>query len=264
MNIYKSLNQLIQYIEENIEENLDLQKMAKIVGVNSHALQSLFSILTNVNLSEYIRLRRLSLSIVDLQNGSNITEVAIKYQYNSPVAFSRAFTNYFGVKPRDVKKKKCSLKGYPIFHFKEENALALSYRIEEKINFSLYGVKKTTNEKRIANDAPNFFKEITKKYKKKCGDVCYAMVKYEHRFESSNLEYWCLYKEPFRDFLKVDFPKSKWLIFTLNSRNPRDIQNLSYEFYMHFFPKNKYELRDLPELEVYLENDKMEFWVPIL
>lgn len=262
MNIYKSLNLLINYIEENIKEDLTLTKMAKVVGVNPHILSNLFSLLANIGIAEYIRLRRLSLAAIDLQNGMSVMEVAVLYQYTSAIAFSRAFTKFYGIKPSEVKKKNIYLKSYPILQF-NDHALNLSYRIEKHEKFSLYGVKKITNEKKIAVDAPNFFKETKKKYQKICESIPYAMVLYEKRFSSSYLEYWCLYKEPYDEFSRIDFPESKWLIFSLHSRNEKDIQNLIHEFYTYFFPKNKYKLRDLPELEVYLENETMEFWVAI-
>ena len=263
MNIYDSLNKLSDYIEENIEEKLEIKKMAKLVGITPQVLQSIFSLLTNIGLSEYIRLRKLTLAKEDLKNGNSVMEVSLKYGYNSATSFSRAFMKFHGCKPSEIKKGK---KGayFSILQFDEKNALLnLSYRIEKIDAFSLYGIKKRTNEKKISEDAPKFFSKINKKYNAFYGDIPYAMVLYKERFKSSYLEYWCLYEKENEEFTKVDFPTSKWLIFSLNSREARDIQNLSHTFYNTFLPKNKYKLKNLPELEVYLENEKTEFRIAI-
>lgn len=264
MNLYQSLNELIQYIEENLEKNLDIQKMAKIVGVNPQTLQSLFSLVTNIGLAEYIRNRKLSKAVEDLKMGKNVMEVAIKYGYNSATAFSRSFTKFHGIKPREAKKEP-QLRNEPILHFAfdNESLLNMSYRIETRKTFKLYGVKKVTNEKKISYEAPKFFNETKEKYFSKCGNISFGMVWYKKRFVSDYLEYWCLYKVPQENFLEVTFPSSKWLVFKMNNTNARNIQNLSHMFYEKFLPKNEYRLRELPELEAYLEDGTMEFRIAI-
>lgn len=264
MNIYKSLNELILYIEENLDQNIETKTLAKMIGVNVQTLQSIFVLLTNIGISEYIRNRRMTNAFLDLQSGMTVMEVAVKYQYTSATAFSRSFLKFHGIKPSEVKKNKSKMKNYPILNFDEDNKsiMDMSYRIEKRESFTIYGVKKETNEENISYDAPRFWSEIQKKYKEEYGSIHYGMVLYEKRFESDKLEYWCLYNEKHKDLIEVSFPASKWLIFKIYSREARDIQNLSYKFYNSFFPKNKYRLRDLPELEVY-EDNFTEFMIAI-
>ena len=66
MNIYKGLNEITKYIEEHIEEKIDYNKLARIIGTNSYTMQRIFALLTNSTLADYIRKRRLSLAAYDL------------------------------------------------------------------------------------------------------------------------------------------------------------------------------------------------------
>lgn len=262
MNIYHILNEVILYIENHLEEKISYRKIAKMVGLNEQTLQNIFSLVTNIGLAEYIRNRRLSNAALDLQNKVSVMDVAMKYQYTSAIAFSRAFFKFHGVKPSEVKKEKGKLKNFPIFNFNEDN-LNMSYRMEKKEKLVLYGVKKETTEEDISRDAPKFFKAIQKKYKNEYGNISYGMVKYEKRFSSTNLEYWCLYPIFHEGLLEMEIPASKWLIFKCNSSKAIDIQYLSHKFYNDFLPKKEYTLKDLPELEYYLEDGTMEFMIAI-
>lgn len=227
-------------------------------------MQSVFALITNVGLAEYIRNRRLSCAAEELLAGSSVMEVAIKYQYTNATAFSRSFTKFHKIKPSEVKKGKIQVVSYPILNFDEDNKsiVDMSYRIEKRDAFSLYGIKKDSNTESISYDAPKFFHETKNKYSSLYGSIDYGMVSYENRISSKKLEYWCLYKEKHEDFIRVSFPESKWLIFRIHSNMARDIQNLIYKFHYNFLNKNNFKLRDLPELEYY-DNGYTEFMIAI-
>jgi AraC family transcriptional regulator len=86
------MNKAMDYIERNLAEEISYAKLAQITCYSTYHFQRMFSFLTGIPLSEYIRRRRLTLAAFDLQT-SNIkaVDVAIKYGYESPEAFSRAF-----------------------------------------------------------------------------------------------------------------------------------------------------------------------------
>ena len=111
MNIYKELNGIIEYIEENLENEIKYAELARRLGVNEYTMQRLFSLLCNISIAEYIRNRRLSNAGFDLQNSNNkIVDIAVKYQYESATAFSRAFEKFHGIKPSIVKDNPEKLK----------------------------------------------------------------------------------------------------------------------------------------------------------
>ena len=120
MNIYKSLNEITEYIDNNLEEKINYEVLARKLGVNTYTLQRLFTMIAGLSLSEYIRKRRLSNAGYDLyEDNSKIIDIAIKYQYDNPTSFSRAFEKFHGIKPSLVTKE-TKLKNFPRITFNEE------------------------------------------------------------------------------------------------------------------------------------------------
>ena len=115
---FEYLNKMIQYIEDNLTEEIDYKKLAQIVGVSEYSLQRIFIFLTNISISEYIRKRRLSRAFEELKTSDiKIIDLAIKYQYDSSISFSRAFKNMFGITPNECKKSNPNYKLFPIIKF---------------------------------------------------------------------------------------------------------------------------------------------------
>ncbi len=74
--------------------------------------------MTNISVSEYVRRRMMSLAAVDLQEaGAKVIDVDLKYGYDSPTAFNRAFQNIHGIAPSLAKKESITLKSYPVIKF---------------------------------------------------------------------------------------------------------------------------------------------------
>lgn len=100
MDWIKRLNLAIKFIEENLNGELDYEDVAGIAGCPSYYFQQMFLYMTDMTLREYIRRRRLSLAAVELQKGNRkVTDIAMKYGYESPTAFTRAFKNFHGTTP---------------------------------------------------------------------------------------------------------------------------------------------------------------------
>ena len=257
MNIYKNLNELIEYIEENLEENIDYNELAKIIGTNEYTMRRIFSLLTDVPISEYIRNRRLSNAVFDLYNSNEkIVDIAVKYQYDNATSFSRAFEKFHGIKPSNIKKHPEKLKIYTKLKFNEninENS-SIEYSIISLDEIKLWGKGIKTTYSTIKQDAPNFWIKMNKKYEKKYGLGDYGLTFYEARFDSPNFEYWIAYEKEIKEFKKIVIPKSKWISFKLDSQEPIDIHKLTREFYEKFIPSSKFKIRPLPELEYYTDN----------
>lgn len=111
------LNSAINYIEEHIQDELDMEKVGSIAGCTSYHFQRMFAYMSNVPLSEYIRRRRMSLAAVDLLSGEKVIDVAVKYGYESPTAFNRAFKNIHGIAPSKISEEGVAVKSFPPIHF---------------------------------------------------------------------------------------------------------------------------------------------------
>lgn len=273
MNIYHSLNELIAYIEDNLDNPISYKRLSQFLGVNEYTMQSIFSLLCNISLSEYIRKRRLSDAGTYLySNNAKIIDVALKYQYENPASFSRAFENFHGIKPSEVKDKYSKLRLFPKLHFNEDSYFEpakFDYSIVYQDELVLYGVGFKTKKDTIFDEVPSFFKTMYEKYSPIYGDIEYGMTIYEDnynnnqdRFTVNNYEYWILYNKVIPEFQKQVIPKSKWLCFHIPSENANDIQKLTKQFYLSFLPSCKYNIRPIPELEHYT-NGETDFLVPI-
>ncbi len=134
----------------------------------------------------------------------------------------------------------------------------MEYQIRLLPEMKLYGLGKKVTDSSISREAPVFYSYMKRNYQV----YQYGMVVYEKRFSSDNYEYWVLTDQKRNDLIEYIIPKSKWLVFRLSSLRSKDIQALSKDFYYSFLPSSKFNLRSIPELEVYYD-DYMEFLIPI-
>ncbi len=252
MNIYKCLNEITAFIDSHLEEKIQYEDLAKILGVNVYTLQRIFTMIAGISLSEYIRKRRLSNAGFDLCiSHDKVIDLAIKYQYNNATSFSRAFEKFHGIKPSAVNKR-TKLKNFPRILFDENIKITedLDYEIIHLDKMKLYGVGIQTDNHSIPKTAPLFFDKMEDKYKAVCGEIEYGMITYNEGHEECQ-KYYCLYTKNHSDFETISFPASKWLRFRIPSQNAKEIQEVSQKFYREFLPSCKYNLKELPELEYY-------------
>lgn len=110
MDWIEGIQRAIDYIEENIEEELNSEMLSSKLYVSTYNFQRMFPILCNCTVGEYIKNRRLTLAGYELlNNNSNIMDIAIKYRYETNESFARSFSRFHGVTPSAVKKNKLSL-----------------------------------------------------------------------------------------------------------------------------------------------------------
>src|SRR5687768_13579634 len=94
----KQLNLAMRYIEANLAGEIDFQKVSQLAGCSEYHFRRMFSFLSGMALSEYIRRRRLSQAAIELRHSSiKVIDLAVKYGYDSPDSFSRAFQGLHGL-----------------------------------------------------------------------------------------------------------------------------------------------------------------------
>ena len=98
MNWIQGIQRAIDYVEANITEEIDFEEVAAKAYSSSFHFQRVFSILCGFSLGDYIRMRRLSLAGEELSKGNaKIIDIALKYGYDTPESFSRAFARFHGI-----------------------------------------------------------------------------------------------------------------------------------------------------------------------
>lgn len=155
MDWLERMNGAINYIEENLNSDIDYNKAAHIACCSAYHFQRMFSYIAEIPLSEYIRRRRLTLAAFEFQNSSSkVIDIALKYGYESPEAFTRAFQNMHGVTPTSARNAGVQLKAYPriTFQILVKGAIEMNYRIEQTKPAKFFGKSTKINY----NDAKQY------------------------------------------------------------------------------------------------------------
>ncbi len=129
------LQQAICYMEENLFESLSYEDIAKSVCMSSYNFHRIFSIMIGMTASEYIRNRRLSLAGQELQSTDILViDAAYKYGYDTPESFSKAFTRFHGVTPKQAKRKGTELHLFNpiVIKITMEGGSIMNYRINSR------------------------------------------------------------------------------------------------------------------------------------
>ena len=152
----------IQYIEDHITEDITVEDVAKCVGVSSFYFQKGFAMLCGFSVSEYIRNRRLALAGNDLLvTEEKIIDIAMKYGYDSPDSFTKAFTRFHGVTPTSVRRGAVLLKSFAPLKLKIslEGGYLMDYKIVRKEEFTVIANAKTFPYEGAKESIPQFWQE---------------------------------------------------------------------------------------------------------
>ncbi len=113
-NIAEKLNSVIDYIEKHLNEEIDQTKIAQIACCSYYDIGRIFSLIAGINISDYIRKRKLTLAGAELKyDGAKVIDVALKYGYDSPVSFARAFHAFHGFNPSLASRDDTILNVFP-------------------------------------------------------------------------------------------------------------------------------------------------------
>lgn len=139
------LQRAIDYVEAHLTEEIDYEAVAAESFSSSFHFQRVFSLLCGYTLGEYIRSRRLTLAGTELaRDKAKVIDVALKYGYDSPDSFAKAFQKFHGITPSQARADGSMLKTFSRLSIKIslEGGSMMNYRIEEKPEMILTGYKK--------------------------------------------------------------------------------------------------------------------------
>lgn len=154
------LNRALDYIEDNLTGEIDLEQLGRLAYTSSFNFQRMFSFAADVTLAEYIRRRRLTRAAMDLQaTNDRVLDIALRYGYDSPVSFARAFSTLHGMTPKMARTSGVTLKAYPriSFQISIKGEKSMDYRIESKEAFEIFGIEDVfvSDESRQGDHTPH-------------------------------------------------------------------------------------------------------------
>jgi len=289
------MNAAIDYIENNLADEIDFNVVAMKACCSSYNFQRMFSFITGISLAEYIRRRRLTQAALELQNTDiKVIDVAVKYGYDSATSFARAFSLLHGLTPSQAKQAGAKLRAYPkiSFQISIKGESGMDYRIETKEAFDVFGIETVCSltgaegflspadlwqkchkdgeyERLVSNagDLPDF---VPKGLCKVHAVECYRKTE-ENTFpymlcafasKNSNTEMYKTVHIPAQTYAIFSSEKFKWdddffEVFT----------TMQKRFYSEWLPTAKYEKADSAGFEIYggtEEYGHIELWYPIV
>ncbi len=287
MNSLKEMNDALNYIEENLDGDIDSKEIARLALCSEYHFQRMFSFLAGVSLSEYIRRRRLTVAAFELNNSNiRVIDLAVKYGYTSPDSFSRAFQSMHGITPSEARCNGKSLKAYPrmTFQLSIKGGNEMNYRIVEKEVFRIVGIKKRVPivfngvNPDIAAMYANLTPEMIKKLKELSNMEPSGMISASANFsegrmeEKGELDHYVGVATTVEcpcDMDHLEVSPSTWAVFEAVGPFPETLQNVWGRIYSEWFPSSNYEVTEGPEIlwneskDTTLSNYKSEIWIPV-
>ncbi|MED3716325.1 AraC family transcriptional regulator [Geobacillus thermodenitrificans] len=262
----KRLNEALEYIEAHLTDGIDEKELERITGTSIYHFRRMFSYLSGLTLNEYIRNRKLSNATFDLlHEGKSVTETAFKYGYASVDGFSRAFRDWAGISPSEVKTSR-TLKSFPklSFHLTIRGGSEMDYRIEHKPAFKIVGKKKRVpiqfegENEEIVKLAKSITPEQRNKLQHYANIEPYQVVHASYNFDESRMEekgsldhlIGVLTTKELDDdeFDVVEVPPLTWAIFSCQGEFPKVMQETWGKIVAEWLPSSDYELVEAPEI----------------
>lgn len=282
----KELNQVVEYIEEHLTEDLSLESIANFAEVSDYHFRTVFFHLAGMTLNEYVKNRKLSEANKDLLSGEKVTDVAFKYGYQSVDGFTRAFKKWSGFLPSDVTKTGVS-KTFPklTFIISVKGGTAMEFRIEEKPAFYLVGVSKRVpmQFEGVNHEIVKLAESITEEQKKEMHTLQniepYEIVNASYHADANfqkeegyltHLIGVLTTKEEISDQLdKVQVEPYTWAIFPNEGPFPSTLQETMAKTYSEWLPSSNYEVINAPHFSfTKMDNHKKDYaysevWIPV-
>lgn len=288
------MNDALNYIEENLTNDIDYDEIAKKACTSSYNFQRMFGFITETTLAEYIRRRRLTQAAFELKNSSKkVIDIAFEYGYNSATSFTRAFTALHGISPSQARQSGARLKAYPkiSFQISIKGECEMDYRIDKKESFDVFGIETVIP---LSNDTEG----ITPA---QLWQKCHENGEYERLFENAGslptflsqdlckvhgIENYQAVKENAYTYMlfafvssdsktdgykKVHIPEQTYAVFTSDKFSWEEdfsqvLSSLQKRFYTEWLPTSKFKRADGANLEIYggtPDYGYIELWYPI-
>lgn len=265
----EGIQHAIQYLEDNLTGNLDIADIAARAYVSPFYFQKIFHVLCGITVGEYIRSRRLTLAAEELSHTDRkVIDVAVKYGYDSPDSFARAFQKFHGISPSGAKKPGATLKSFAPVRIKLtlEGGTMMEYRIEEKAAFTIMGKCRRFCMDTSYTEIPKFWQEH---FQTGGGEIIKGMFGAcvdgnGREFDYFLADLYVPWKDIPPDCKTHTFPSGTWAVFPYYGECPKALQEVNTKIWSEWLPNCKeYTLLGNYNLEFYLSETNGEIWVPV-
>lgn len=278
----EAIGEVVQYIEDHITEELSVKELARSVNLSPFYFQKGFAMLCGFTIAEYIRSRRLALAGSELAAGNGkVIDIALKYGYDSPDSFTKAFTRFHGVTPSQARKDRVMLKSFAPLKIKLslEGGYLMDYKITKKEAFSVIANADVFSYEGAKEVIPRFWQEHYKAGKGKTVTGMYG-INIDEKMGQDTFEY--LIADPYNPVMEIpegfvvkNIPAFTWAVFPCKGPMPMALQDVNTKIFSEWLPALKeYEFAAGYCVEYYEdpkkypkgtmdENYYSEIWIPV-
>ncbi|MGY5240337.1 AraC family transcriptional regulator [Clostridium tertium] len=287
MDSLREMNWAMKYIEDNLMEAIEFNKLSQIVGCSEYHFRRMFSFLSGMSLNEYVRLRRLTVAATLLQDKDNkVIDISLNLGYESPDSFTKAFKSFHGITPSQARKSNSSLKAFPpmTFQFKIQGGIEMNYRIVEKEAFKIVGIKKRITliyegvnsqmDSMWGSLSVEDFKDLKNLSNvEPSGIICVSANFDDERLEGTELDQYigvATNNHTDNRWSVLNVEAATWAVFTVVGNFPNSLQDTWARVYSEWFPTSGYESTGGPEIlwnegpDTSKKDFKSEIWIPVV
>jgi AraC family transcriptional regulator len=280
----------LEYVERNLYGEVDLEAAAREANCSAFHFYRMFEVITGVGPGEYLRRRRLSEAALLLSSGGDekVIDLAMRFGYDSPDAFSRAFRREFGCLPTDARKGGARLHSYPPLSISVvlKGDKAMEYRIEKGPAMRLAGIGTRVTSKDGSNfvEVPAFWDAVMRdgRWKALLAKADFARMGVcglcrDFDMASGTFVYSIAIDEP--ESMEgmpagselIDVPASTWGKFTSRGPLRPNIQDTIKRAFGEWLPASDWEHAGTAEIEFYPASAGLpespdywcEYWIPL-
>lgn len=289
-----AIRKAIAYMEERILTVSNPDEVASHVHISSMYLQRGFHIMTGFTMGEYIRNRRLYLAAAELvKSDIKIIDIALKYGYETPESFTKAFSRFHGAAPSQVRSGQAPLRSFLALkiHITIQGGNQMDYKITKMLPLKVIGFQKEFTFEEAYAEIPKFWDEICEKYamhvyagnapaniyEKALVDNCIGEYGIciddvgNGRFRYLIAGKYCGGEVP-DGMALYEFPMCEWAVFDCIGAVPEALQSLNTKIFKEWLPGNpEYELAGDANVEWYdcINGEKTDpdyhsaIWIPV-
>lgn len=272
----RQLNDAMSYVEENLTGEITLEGAARRAACSAYHFQRMFPYMTGIPFSEYVRRRRMTAAAMELAEGARVVDTALRYGYESPTAFNRAFQAVHGLPPSAAQVRGAALRSFPriTFTLSIKGEEAMEYRIEERPAFRVAGfaMREPMTLEDCFEKVPGFWARVSGEIPRLAalmdgsGPMGILGVSAYDGGRFSGYYIAAATRAPAPEGMEeYSVPAGTWAVFPCCGPIPQAMQDLQRRIISEWLPSSGYEYAEAPDIEVYsADNYHNEVWLPIV
>lgn len=130
----KIIQNALDYIENNLKTEINMDELCDMAGYSYVHFCRLFSYYVGLSPNEYITRRKLIHAVYDMSNGMTKVDIALSYGFETYAGFYKAFKREFNCSPSEFIKSYKGEKPYKINILQEEQIMISKNKIQKLLS----------------------------------------------------------------------------------------------------------------------------------